>query len=65
MVKRISREELESVSYTYLEEHFTRKLMYDLQNNKINEDEFRRISRALSEIACYLDYNKIGCLSHD
>ena len=64
MVKRISREELESVSYTYLEEHFTRKLMYDLQNYKINVDEFRRISRMLSEIACYLDYNK-GCLSHD
>lgn len=59
MAKRISREELESVSYTYLEEHFTRKLMYDLQNNKINVDEFRRISRTLSAIACYLDFNKL------
>lgn len=60
MVKPISREVLESVSYTYLEEHFTRKLMYDLQKNKINVDEFRRISRALSAISCYLDYNKLG-----
>jgi hypothetical protein len=46
-------------TYSQLADIFTRKLMQDLYNGKMNTDEFRRISRGLSALAHYLDFKGV------
>lgn len=47
-------------TYSHLADIFTRKMMQDLANEKIETDEFRRFSRGISAIADYLDYKELG-----
>lgn len=48
------------MTYTELIDQVNRKMLLDLETKKIDIDEFRRISRGLSDIAAYLDHKKLS-----